>query len=76
MLRGIGVLVVAAWVAVSLVWDGSQRRRDSTLAEMKDSYSKKETLDLIYEMKHRAVMLYLVYGILLGALVVPFLQKP
>jgi hypothetical protein len=69
------LLVLAGWIIVSTVLDASQRRKSAILEDMRDSYTKKEALDLVYAAKHRTVVQYLAYGFLLGALFASMYRK-
>jgi DNA repair protein RadC len=60
------LLVVVVWIIFSMAWDGRKRNREKMLEEMKDSYTKQETLDLLLAMKREAFIPFLAQGLLLG----------
>ena len=62
------ILIAIGWIITSTALDGSQRRKNDILKDMKDYYSKDEALTFVYAAKHQTMILYLAYGFVLGAL--------
>jgi hypothetical protein len=65
-MSGAFFLLVIVWVVFSTIWDRREHQKQKLLVEMRDSYSKREALDLIYQSKHQTMIFYLAYGFLIG----------
>lgn len=60
------LIIVIGWIIFSTVWDGRTHNRERILAEMQETYSKREVLNLIFETKREVLVLFLAYGFLVG----------
>jgi hypothetical protein len=74
-MSGAFLVVLIAWAIVATAWDARDANKQKILAEMRDYYSKQETLNLIYQMKHQTMILYLGYGFLIGVATLAFLKR-
>lgn len=65
-MSGVFLASLVVWIIFSTLWDNRQRRKDQILLEMKDTYSKSETLDLVTQTQRQTLVYSLGYGFLLG----------
>ncbi|HKO42690.1 MAG TPA: hypothetical protein VJU84_05345 [Pyrinomonadaceae bacterium] len=69
------LIVFVLWVIGSTMWDGREANKKRILAEMREAYSKQEALNLVSEMKSHAMIIYLAYGTVIGALFSAVIRK-
>lgn len=72
---GAFLILVILWVIFATVLDGRDSHKQKLLSDMRDTYSKEETLDLAYRMKHSTIVLYLAYGFMIGVATAGYLMR-
>jgi len=68
------LLIVIAWVIISTLLGSREKIQQEILKEMKDLYTKKEVLRIIYDIRSEVAWIYLAYGALIGILILIALQ--